>query len=711
MIRRILIFLSLAVAPLAAQIPSGYVQTTATVASLANGTFGAVWTNLSTSPQLALLGCVSVFQQTVNGNFDSNGHFSVLLADTAQICPSPSTWTFTLTFACPATVPPAGAFTVQVAVTGGGGTEDISSQITAALPTNPCGGGSGGTVQYPSPAVGAIPVVSATLPTTKLANSGITQTGSGTSQVDTFPGTVAAGTIGSEVQAANFTGADWGAKITNALGSFGAGNCGTVVIPNGVLTYSTTIQLPVAGNSLNCILRGQGDAQPVGTGSPTETSTILAYTGTGVALDQTVTNSTYANQTGAKVQDLVIECSGCGAGSVGIKAGGTHALSFEHVSVLNFSGAGDKGIWLYNSASTEYTEQVFESDLHLSNNTIGLDFDGTGAISFDHAIMDSIWCDTFAGQTCIAETNGASLWGGDLSVNGNIQGLGAIGFSVDATSTTSYNMQLKWLAEATSGSPTRFSVASGGVFTPVCLICMGFGYGPDVGVANQSGIDLLGGTAFKLPGISDNYIATLEHTNFTMNHVFRLPDCGFSTCIFGTVDGTGASNLLPKYLFGSNGFMFTNSQLADDGTTISLGQTAAYQITINTSTGAVKSGGSLAIDFSSSLFYVPTSVKSGSSAGPSITFPSFASTLPGTVANGTASMTTAAITAGTCGPTVTVAATGVVPTDTIKWSFNAAPNGTQAGLVAWPTAGYVNFAYCGIAETPAAMTINWSVTR
>jgi hypothetical protein len=85
---------------------------------------------------------VSTFQTTVSGTIDSNGHFSTLLADTAQICPSPSTWTFTLTFACPTGTPPSG-FQTQVAVTGGGGTEDISSQIIAALPTNPCTGGLG----------------------------------------------------------------------------------------------------------------------------------------------------------------------------------------------------------------------------------------------------------------------------------------------------------------------------------------------------------------------------------------------------------------------------------------------------------------------------------------------------------------------------------------------------------------------------------------
>lgn len=82
------------------------------------------------------------------------------------------------------------------------------------------------------------------------------------------------------------------------------------------------------------------------------------------------------------------------------------------------------------------------------------------------------------------------------------------------------------------------------------------------------------------------------------------------------------------------------------------------------------------------------------------------------VAAGQAVMTTAAITAPACGTTVTVAAPNVVSTDIILFAFNAAPAGTNAGLVAWPTAGNVNFAYCpGVTETPAAATINWKVAR
>jgi hypothetical protein len=94
------------------------------------------------------------------------------LADTAQICPTPSTWTFTLTFACPGSAS-SGAFQVAVPVTGGGGTEDITSQITAALPANPCAA-LGGPVSYPSAIQGAIPIVLQASPTVKLGNSGCT---------------------------------------------------------------------------------------------------------------------------------------------------------------------------------------------------------------------------------------------------------------------------------------------------------------------------------------------------------------------------------------------------------------------------------------------------------------------------------------------------------------------------------------------------------
>jgi hypothetical protein len=88
-----------------------------------------------------------------------------------------------------------------------------------------------------------------------------------------------------------------------------------------------------------------------------------------------------------------------------------------------------------------------------------------------------------------------------------------------------------------------------------------------------------------------------------------------------------------------------------------------------------------------------------------------------TIASGTAAMTTAGIGTGACGTTVTVAATGVLTTDTIDFARNAAAtigNGGGLALNAWPTAGNVNFNYCNSSAgtiTPTAMTVNWSVRR
>lgn len=86
------------------------------------------------------------------------------------------------------------------------------------------------------------------------------------------------------------------------------------------------------------------------------------------------------------------------------------------------------------------------------------------------------------------------------------------------------------------------------------------------------------------------------------------------------------------------------------------------------------------------------------------------------LASGTAAMTTGAITSGTCGATVTVAATGTVTSDVIAISESAAPTSPNGllRLEKWPTSGNVNFAWCNptaSSQTPAAETINWRVIR
>jgi hypothetical protein len=91
--------------------------------------------------------------------------------------------------------------------------------------------------------------------------------------------------------------------------------------------------------------------------------------------------------------------------------------------------------------------------------------------------------------------------------------------------------------------------------------------------------------------------------------------------------------------------------------------------------------------------------------------------VPQTIASGTSAMTTALIATVACGTTVTTAAAGVLTTDVIDWSMNSAVTAANNGMLilkAWPTAGNVNFNYCNptaASQTPAAMTVNWSVRR
>jgi hypothetical protein len=91
------------------------------------------------------------------------------------------------------------------------------------------------------------------------------------------------------------------------------------------------------------------------------------------------------------------------------------------------------------------------------------------------------------------------------------------------------------------------------------------------------------------------------------------------------------------------------------------------------------------------------------------------------VAAGTATINPGAIGATSCSSAITVAATGVATTDVVDAGFSADPTGTtgytagaQLSIVAWPTAGNVNFKACnntGLAITPTSITINWKVRR
>jgi hypothetical protein len=87
------------------------------------------------------------------------------------------------------------------------------------------------------------------------------------------------------------------------------------------------------------------------------------------------------------------------------------------------------------------------------------------------------------------------------------------------------------------------------------------------------------------------------------------------------------------------------------------------------------------------------------------------------VASGTATLSVTAIPANTAQTVVTVAATGVLATDSIEWAFNAIPGiGYNQGLfvLVYPSAGNVNFLVVNgtaNAYTPGAAVLNWRVIR
>jgi hypothetical protein len=84
--------------------------------------------------------------------------------------------------------------------------------------------------------------------------------------------------------------------------------------------------------------------------------------------------------------------------------------------------------------------------------------------------------------------------------------------------------------------------------------------------------------------------------------------------------------------------------------------------------------------------------------------------------SGQAAMTTAPISSGTCGVAISVAASGVLTTDTVTASYASGAISTdgQLTLNAFPTAGSINLQYCNPTAgtvTPTAINVNWTVTR
>ncbi len=91
-------------------------------------------------------------------------------------------------------------------------------------------------------------------------------------------------------------------------------------------------------------------------------------------------------------------------------------------------------------------------------------------------------------------------------------------------------------------------------------------------------------------------------------------------------------------------------------------------------------------------------------------------TLPKVVAAGTSTLGSSAIAGGACASVVTTAATGVLTSDRVEWSYASAP-ATADGLLAlssYVTSGNVNWKLCNptaSSQTPSGLVVNWEVLR
>jgi len=91
-------------------------------------------------------------------------------------------------------------------------------------------------------------------------------------------------------------------------------------------------------------------------------------------------------------------------------------------------------------------------------------------------------------------------------------------------------------------------------------------------------------------------------------------------------------------------------------------------------------------------------------------------TVPKVVASGTSTLGNSAVGSGACATVVTTAATGVLTTDRIEWSYASAPAAADGLLTlsSYMTSGNVNWKLCNptaSSQTPSGLVVNWEVLR
>lgn len=308
--------------------------------------------------------------------------------------------------------------------------------------------------------------IALSLTTVLLSCSVLAQTtGTGATVLQNGP-TISPQVLSNVRYADQFSGADLGIQISNAVASLGSAG-GVVKIPRGTYTWSTAITIDPRTVSI------QGDGSPFVTiNSAACTATPISPVAPCLLLTEGLS---YSLAQGGSVSGFTMVGNGA-ANQVGVEAGGVIGEQFEDLAFANFNGAGAVALRFNNSASGNgWMERTITRKLRFDNNLTGLAFQyntaNPAAESFGYTDLD-VQCDTVnSGQTCIA-VNSGELYHSRIAVFADVSAGGTL-ISVPGTTSGVDQMWSNAYQILAEGSGTGISVGSGAEFNGYGIVDLG----------------------------------------------------------------------------------------------------------------------------------------------------------------------------------------------------------------------------------------------
>jgi hypothetical protein len=387
------------------------------------------------------------------------------------------------------------------------------------------------------------------------------------------------------------------------------------------------------------------------------------------------------------------------------------SAQFTRVNIVDPTGGGGKSTGFY-MAGAQFSD-VFADWLQISDTNHGIVIDGSSLagqfssfdIHFKNSIIDGIWTDGIKVSNIPSSGKNSAIQfiGGECSMQPTVgSGTGTCADIESSSNVQIANMQFAqgshigqqgWLTAIYASSSANLDI-SGNTIVPTNSF-------NGIELNNTSGSSVRGNTINMQGGISGNKLIYLTGTSSNNTIEGNNLKGDASTTVGIQFDASAASNLANENVFATVLTKVTDSAGSNSWNT-------ASNTVIN---GAIKNT-SLA-GSGSRCIHTDSSGNITAATGDCAV----------TIASGTASMGTSAISSGTCATVVTVSATGTATTDAISYNPNGDPTGvtgyapsSSGSLYIWPypTANNVNFKVCnntGSSITPGALTLNWRVGR